>query len=84
MSYGIFVNGTRPKSKKAVKEAVKNNDRIRLENTSLFPGGYDGDINDAPDGRYDFVGPDPYTKRVFYGNIFVSRDSENATVIKVA
>lgn len=84
MSYGIFVNGTRPKSKKAIKEAVKDGSRIRLENTALLGNGYDGDINDAPNGRYDFVGPDPYTKRVFYGNIWISRDNENAVVIKVA
>ncbi len=74
MSYGIYINGRRPKSKKEVKEAIADaGQRVRLENTSLF-GGYDGDPHLAPPGKYDFVGPDPYTKRNFYGNVVVTAD----------
>lgn len=73
--YGIFVNGRssvfRPKSKKAIKEAIAANEQVHLENTGLF-GGYDGPLTDAPDGTYTFVGPDPYTNRKFYGNIIVA------------
>jgi len=70
---GVFVNGSRPKSKKAVKEALADpTASVRLEATSMFGNEYDGDVYAAPAGRYDFVGPDPYTKRNFYGSITVS------------
>jgi hypothetical protein len=71
---GIFVNGVRPKSKKAIKEAAKEDaSKVTIENTSLF-GGFHGPLNNAPVGTYDFVGPDPYNKRSFYGNIIVKAD----------
>lgn len=44
---------------------------VRLEATSMFPGEYEGPVSEAPDGVYTFVGPDPSTKRNFYGNIKV-------------
>lgn len=77
--HGIFVDGFRPKSKKAVKEAVKRavlygGASVRLEATSLFGDEYDGDVFAAPAGIYTFVGPDPYTRRNFYGNIVVDAD----------
>lgn len=66
---GIFIIGVRPKSKKEVKEAVKEiPHKVRIECTSLH-GGYDGSVENAPDGEYPFVGPDPFTKRNFYGTI---------------
>ena len=71
MSSGIRINGARPKSKKAVKEAVAAGGRVSLEGTSIFGNDYDGPVSEAPDGRYDFVGPDPYTARNFYGSITV-------------
>lgn len=86
MSVGIFIDGRRPKSKKEVREAVAMGDlsRIELENTSMFRNEYDcslasfvelvksGKVKD----RVDFVGPDPYTKRSFYGNIFIKADGK--------
>jgi hypothetical protein len=74
---GVYVNGKRPASKKAIKEAVANlsENRIRLEATSLFGDEYDGSITDAPDGMYTIVGPDPYTSRKFYGNFKKSGDN---------
>lgn len=76
---GIFVNGTRPKSKKAVKEAVSSfPNTVRLERTSVFGNEYDGPISDAPDGTYTFVGPDPYNSRKFYGTI--KKDSKGIRV----
>lgn len=72
--YGIFINGQRPKSKKAIKEAVANGLQVQLENTSLFGNNYDGSLVNAPTGTYTFVGPDPFTKRNFYGNIVVTDD----------
>jgi hypothetical protein len=69
---GVFVNYERPKSKKAVKEAVANGDLVGLEATSVFGNEYDGLVTEAPDGTYYFVGPDPYTKRNFYGTFTVT------------
>ena len=66
---GIFINGERPRSKKAVKEAVAAAERVSLEATSLFGDEYGGPVTDAPDGAYFFVGPDPYRSRRFYGSI---------------
>ena len=71
---GIFIRGRRPDSKKQVREAVRDNpETVELEATSLFGNEYGGPITEAPAGRYDFVGPDPYTKRNFYGNITVGQ-----------
>lgn len=69
---GIFVNYKRPTSKKQVRELVAlGSTAVRLEATSLHGNEYDGPVADAPDGTYYFVGPDPYTKRSFYGSITV-------------
>jgi hypothetical protein len=70
--YGILVAGRRPKSKKAVKEALAAGERVSLEDTSFFGGNYAGPVAEAPVGTYTFVGPDPYNSRVFYGNIVVA------------
>lgn len=77
---GIFVNHERPASKKAVKEAVAvDPSKVALEATSLFGKEYDGPLSEAPDGKYYFVGPDPYRSRKFYGTVIV-----RAGTIKVA
>lgn len=76
---GIYLKGyKRPTSKKAVKEAIANGEGVVLEATSMFGNEYDGPIADAPDGQYHFVGPDPHTKRNFYGTI-----TKTGTTIKV-
>lgn len=70
---GIFIKYDRPKSKKAIREAVAANPSIvSIEATSMFGNEYEGPIIDAPNGRYTFVGPDPYTSRKFYGTLTVS------------
>lgn len=72
---GIFVNGRRPKSKKAVKEAVAENPhKVRIEGTSVLGSDYDGPVSDMPDGEITFVGPDPYRERKFYGTIVKRSD----------
>lgn len=71
---GIWINGSRPKSKKAIKEALIAGDEVALEATSVFGNEYDGLVTDAPDGNYTIVGPDPYTKRNFYGTVTVRGD----------
>lgn len=74
MSQGIFIRGQRPKSKKAVKEAVAAGERVTLEATSVFGNEYDGPVAEAPAGTYNFVGPDPYRARNFYGSVVVKPD----------
>lgn len=69
MAYGIFVNYERPKSKKAITEAIANNANVILENTAIIGNRYDGLLDYAPDGEYTFVGPDPRTSRKYYGVI---------------
>lgn len=71
---GIFLGFSRPKSKKAVREAVAAGQPVYLEATSLFGDEYDGSVYDAPNGTYYIVGPDPYTKRNFYGKVIVTND----------
>ena len=67
----------RPASKAAVKRLVQAGGakHVHLEATSAFGNEYEGPIERAPDGRYTFVGPDPYTKRDFYGTIEKTGDS---------
>lgn len=71
MTQGIFINGKRPPSKKAVKEAIAVNPAsVRLEATSFFGNEYDGPVTEMPLNKMvAFVGPDPATKRNFFGNI---------------
>jgi hypothetical protein len=67
---GIFIGFTRPRSKAQVRtEVLANPADVRIEATSWFGNEYDGLVSDAPDGEYHFVGPDPHTKRNFYGTI---------------
>ena len=69
---GIYINGVRPASKKAVKEAVESDPAsVRIEATSFFGNEYDGPASELPAnaGKVVFVGPDPYNKRNFYGTI---------------
>jgi hypothetical protein len=72
---GIFINGRRPKSKKEIKEAIAADPAsVELECTSVFENDYNytGPLDEAPVGRYSFVGPDPYRARNFYGTIIVT------------
>ena len=71
MTQGIFVKYSRPKSKKAVIEAIKANPSdVVLEATSFFGNEYDGPITQMPEDKMVFVvGPDPYKARNFYLNI---------------
>lgn len=71
MSAGIWLNGTtRPASKKAVKEAIARDPySVLVECTSMF-GGFSGGLGQMEMGdRIDFVGPDPFRARNFFGTI---------------
>jgi hypothetical protein len=71
---GLYVDGSRPRSKKAVREAIADDPgRVRVEATSMFGDEYGGPLTAAPSGNIAFVGPDPYTRRNYYGTIEVRR-----------
>jgi hypothetical protein len=77
---GIFIGQRRPKSKKEVKEAITADpSQVIVECTSMF-GGFAGRVSELPEGTtITFVGPDPYTKRNFYGNIKRKGDKISVT-----
>ena len=68
---GVFIDGRRPRSKKEVKDTIAADPvRVSVEATSVFGNEFDGTVTDLKDGAsVSFVGPDPYTKRNFYGTI---------------
>lgn len=71
---GIYVGGSRAKTKKALKEAVAQDpSSVRLEATSVFGNEYDGPLDEAPDGQYYVVGPDPYNKRNWYATLRIGK-----------
>ena len=82
---GIFVNGKRPKSKKAIKEAFAADPAsVELECTSIFnTEDYSGPLTEVPPGTYHYVGPCPSTDRRFYGSIVITkRNNERKVTIK--
>jgi hypothetical protein len=83
MTQGIYINTHRPKSKKAVKEAIAAGLAVYAEGTAnaFHPGSeYDGPVDCAPVGTViTFVGPDPYRDRRFYGTIRVTSSGIKVT-----
>ncbi len=83
---GIFINGSRPKSKKQIREFVAeaqaDNARadpygLVIEATSIHGNEYDGSLaNMPPENKVHFAGPDPHSKRNFYGTIEWSKKKE--------
>lgn len=75
--------GRRFPSKKALKERARDYGddagTFCLQATSLFGDEYDGPIEDAPNGTYYVVGPDPYTSRKWYAQVI---KGENGVVVK--
>ena len=61
----------RPKSKREIRDIVAIDPaRVCVESTSMHGRGFDGTVDKLPEGkRIDFVGPDPYRSRKFYGSI---------------
>lgn len=73
VNVGAYVDGRRPKSKKAVREALADNPlRVHFDVTSGL-GSHAGRTfqgDQVPLGvTLSLVGPDPYTDRRFYGSI---------------
>ena len=82
MSYvntGAFVDGKRPSSKKALREAVATGLYVAFDVTGAF-GPLAGDVLHAPWSRsigthtLSVVGPDPYRKRSWYASVTVKPD----------
>jgi len=66
---------TRLPTKAAARRAIEDNSHaVYIEATSIFGNEYDGPVDEAPDGEYYLVGPDPYTKRTWYGTLTVKGD----------
>jgi hypothetical protein len=71
MMDGVYVNGERPKTKKALREAVESApETVELEHTAMGEEGRTS-LMRLPVGRYYVVGPDPYTSRKWYGHVVV-------------
>ena len=77
---GAFIDGMRPKSKKALREAAAADPaRVELERTAWPDFGSDEDVKEfsrplteQPPGRYSVAGPDPFTDRRWYATVIVS------------
>jgi hypothetical protein len=80
MTQGIFINMHRPKSKKAIKEAIAAGTAVYAEATSFHGGEYDGPVDCMPVGtKVVFVGPDPHRDRRFYGTIAMTEKGLRVT-----
>lgn len=68
---GIYISYNRPRSKKQIKEQIASDpSKVTIEATSAFGNEYDGPADKLPEGTVvTFVGPDPFTKRNFYGTL---------------
>jgi hypothetical protein len=68
---GVFVGGQRPKTKKALREAVhKDPARVLVEATSIFGNDYGGPVLEMPEVKKIYIcGPDPFTTRNWYATL---------------
>jgi len=74
INVGSFVDGVRPKTKKALREAVAddpNMTRVHFDATSVFDtqARYSAQHTVATDDVLVVVGPDPYNNRKWYANV---------------
>lgn len=68
----------RPRTKKQLREEIARDPaRVFLEETSVFGNEYQGFLNDAPEGHYAVVGPDPQRKRSWFANIVWSEKKQD-------
>ena len=75
---GVFIDGRRPKSKAEIRRFMEKGGVPVLENTSPFSslGNEFLDTYNAAE-QPAFVGPDPYSKRDFYGTFFYNRSKNS-------
>lgn len=71
---GAFINGERPRTKKALKEAIIFNPAsVQFDKTSMYEAGAVVNTTEIPeDAVMQVVGPDPYNKRNWYANVLRS------------
>ncbi len=74
MSYincGAFVNGQRPASKKALREAlVATPDAVSFDGASFLGPQFSGSVAELPAGiTLSVCGPDPYRSRKWFANV---------------
>lgn len=93
MSYinvGVFINGMRPPSKKALREALRDApETVIFDQTALIRNEFNG--GPIPGGTYitpplipagtnlTVVGPDPYRNRKWYASVI--RDSDTGRIL---
>ena len=63
-----------PKTKTALKKAIKDEPgTVGLYNTSMF-GGYTGPASELPEGSsFNVVGPDPERSRIWYATVKMNK-----------
>lgn len=80
INVGAYVDGNRPKSKKALRDALKNApNTVTFDPTSMFDKGGTRTIDNLyPDDKFQVTGPDPYKDRKWYATI--SKNGDKVTV----
>lgn len=77
VNVGAYVNGVRPASKKALKDAVKaleaNQGFVSFDPTAAFGGRVwiKANLADIGTDKLSVAGPDPYTNRKWYATVEV-------------
>lgn len=80
MSYinvGAFINGERPKSKKALREALKGApETVSFDSTSPMGPQFSGAASAIPaEVTLSVAGPDPYTRRNWFASVTRTGDT---------
>lgn len=81
INVGAYVNGERPRTKKALREALASApNTVRFDQTSNFRTGSYELTNTVDQLRagdtFTVVGPDPYTSRKWYASVTRDRDGK--------
>lgn len=73
INVGAYVGGSRPKSKKALKEALAAGPKViavEFERTSELGPALPRNVYELPPGtKLQVTGPDPYTSRKWYATV---------------
>ncbi len=71
INVGATISGQRPKSKKALREALRDAPgTVEFDGTSPLGPQFSGGVADIPDGAtLSVCGPDPYRKRDWWANV---------------
>jgi len=70
INVGANIDGKPVRTKKALKQAVKDGDSVRFYSTALLGESFYGGVSDIPQGaKLSVVGPDPFTSRKWYATV---------------